>query len=57
MQSDSCDSEVAVSWENTDLIPGDGAGCCTVERTYTWVDDCGTNDVHSSSDHHGVPTT
>ena len=28
MQSDNCDSEVAVSWENTDLIPGDGAGCC-----------------------------
>ena len=23
------------------MIPGDGAGCYTVERTYTWVDDCG----------------
>ena len=41
MESDNCDSEVAVSWENTNVIPGDGAGCYTVERTYTWVDDCG----------------
>ena len=41
MESDNCDSEVSVSWENTNVIPGDGAGCYTVERTYTWVDDCG----------------
>ena len=41
MESDNCDSEVAVSWEITNVIPGDGAGCYTVERTYTWVDDCG----------------
>ncbi len=43
MESDNCDSDVAVSWENTNVIPGDGAGCYTVERTYTWVDDCGND--------------
>ena len=43
MESDNCDSDVAVSWENSNVIPGDGAGCYTVERTYTWVDDCGND--------------
>jgi hypothetical protein len=43
MESDNCDSDVAVSWEITNVIPGDGAGCYTVERTYTWVDDCGND--------------
>ena len=39
--TDACDSEVSASWENTNVIPGMGAGCYQVERTYTFVDDCG----------------
>jgi hypothetical protein len=42
-ESDNCDSDVAVSWEQTNLIPGAGAGCYTVERTYTFADDCGNS--------------
>ena len=42
-ETDNCDSNVSVSWENTAVIPGEGAGCYTVERTYTFMDDCGNS--------------
>ena len=40
-ESDNCDSNVAVSWEQTAIINVEGAGCYQVERTYTFTDDCG----------------
>ncbi|MGB1481613.1 MAG: T9SS type A sorting domain-containing protein, partial [Flavobacteriales bacterium] len=42
-ESDNCDSDVAVSWEQTAIINVEGAGCYQVERTYTFADDCGNN--------------
>ena len=40
-ESDNCDSNVAVSWEQTAIVNVEGAGCYQVERTYTFTDDCG----------------
>ena len=42
-ESDNCDSNVAVSWEQTAIINVEGAGCYQVERTYTFADDCGNS--------------
>ncbi|MDA0729707.1 MAG: hypothetical protein O3C18_08470, partial [Bacteroidetes bacterium] len=42
-ESDNCDSDVAVSWEQTAIINVEGAGCYQVERTYTFADDCGNS--------------
>ena len=43
MESDNCDSDVAVSWEETAIVNVEGGGCYQVERTYTWTDDCGNS--------------
>ena len=40
MESDNCDSDVVVSWEETAIVNVEGGGCYQVERTYTWTDDC-----------------
>ena len=40
-ETDNCDSNVAVSWEQTAIVNVEGAGCYQVERTYTFTDDCG----------------
>ena len=42
-QTDNCDSNVAVSWEESAIVNVEGAGCYQVERTYTWTDDCGNS--------------
>ena len=41
MESDNCDMDVAVAWEQTAIVNVEGGGCYQVERTYTWTDDCG----------------
>ena len=42
-QTDNCDSDLAVSWEESAIVNVEGAGCYQVERTYTWTDDCGNS--------------
>ena len=42
-ETDNCDSDVAVTWEESAIVNEEGAGCYQVERIYTWTDDCGNS--------------
>ncbi|MDG2426755.1 MAG: hypothetical protein P8M07_09240, partial [Flavobacteriales bacterium] len=45
--SDNCDTDIAYTWEQTDLFDQECIGTYKVERTYTFVDDCGNTTVRT----------
>ena len=45
--SDSLDTPVELSWEDSEALPGDSMSCYQIERTVTAVDQCGNSSTMS----------